>query len=42
MMQMEDIMLKNSLPKIITETLPGPKAKAIIDRRQNAVPNGIR
>lgn len=35
-------MLKNSLPKIITESLPGPKAAAIIERRNEAVPNGIR
>ncbi len=35
-------MLKNSLPKIITDTLPGPNASAIIERRQKAVPNGIR
>ncbi|MFA9377955.1 MAG: aspartate aminotransferase family protein [Lachnotalea sp.] len=35
-------MIKNSLPKIITETLPGPKAATMIERRQNAVPNGIR
>jgi 4-aminobutyrate aminotransferase/(S)-3-amino-2-methylpropionate transaminase len=39
---MEVIMIRDSLPKIITETLPGPKAKAMIERRQNAVPNGIR
>lgn len=35
-------MLKDSLPKIITGTLPGPKAKAIIDRRQEAIPSAIR
>ncbi|OYP05115.1 hypothetical protein CG709_10245, partial [Lachnotalea glycerini] len=35
-------MLKNSLPKIISQTLPGPKAAAIIERRKNAVPNAIR
>lgn len=34
-------MLKNSLPKIITSTLPGPKAQAIIDRRHKAIPNAI-
>lgn len=34
-------MLKNALPKIVT-SLPGPKAKAIIDRRANAVPNAIK
>lgn len=35
-------MLKTSLPKIITSTLPGPKAQAIIDRRSEAVPSAIR
>ncbi|MDF2473683.1 MAG: aminotransferase class-III [Anaerocolumna sp.] len=34
-------MLKEALPKVITN-LPGPKAKAIIDRRNEAVPNAIR
>ena len=35
-------MLRTELPKIVTETLPGPKAQALIDRRANAVPQGIR
>ena len=35
-------MLKDALPKIVTQTLPGPKAKAIIDRRAEAIPNAIR
>ena len=35
-------MLRTDLPEIITETLPGPKAQAIIDRRAQAVPNAIR
>lgn len=35
-------MLKNELPKIITDTLPGPKAKAIIDRRNAAIPGAIK
>lgn len=35
-------MLKNALPKISTEQLPGPKAAAIIERRKNVVPNAIR
>lgn len=35
-------MLKNALPEIVTETLPGPKAKAVIDRREAAVPGAIR
>jgi 4-aminobutyrate aminotransferase / (S)-3-amino-2-methylpropionate transaminase / 5-aminovalerate transaminase len=34
-------MLKDALPKIITP-LPGPKAKAIIDRRTEAVPGAIK
>ena len=33
-------MLREALPKIVTP-LPGPKAKAILDRRAAAVPNGI-
>ncbi len=35
-------MLKNALPKIITETLPGPKAKDVLDRRMKTVTNAIR
>ena len=35
-------MLRTDLPKIITETVPGPKAKEIIKRRENAVPNAIK
>lgn len=35
-------MLRTELPKIVTETLPGPKAQAIIDRRAAAVPTAIR
>ena len=35
-------MLKDELPKIITETLPGPKAQKIIERREHAVPSAIR
>ena len=35
-------MLRTSLPEIKTATLPGPKAKAIIDRRAASVPNAIR
>ncbi len=35
-------MLKNSLPKIKTTRLPGPKAAAIIEKRNQYVPNGIR
>ena len=38
---MEDLkMLREALPKIVTP-LPGPKAKAILDRRAAAVPNAI-
>lgn len=35
-------MLRTDLPQIITETLPGPKAKALIERRAEAVPSAIR
>ena len=35
-------MLRNELPKIITDTLPGPNAQAIIERRSKAVPSAIR
>lgn len=35
-------MLSTDLPEIITSSLPGPKAKAIIDRRENVVPSAIR
>ncbi len=35
-------MLRTDLPEIITKTLPGPKAKAIIERRAAAVPTAIR
>ena len=35
-------MLRTSLPKIITEELPGPKAKEIIERRKEAIPSAIR
>lgn len=35
-------MLKNALPKIVTNSLPGPKAQEIIERRANSVPNAIR
>ena len=35
-------MLKNEFPKIITKTLPGPKAARVIARRAEAVPSAIR
>ncbi|MDF2842981.1 MAG: 4-aminobutyrate aminotransferase [Herbinix sp.] len=35
-------MLRESLPRIITEKLPGPKAAAILERRKEIVPNAIR
>lgn len=35
-------MLRDELPKIITSSLPGPKAQAIIERRNKAVPSAIR
>lgn len=34
-------MLREELPKIVTEELPGPKAKEIIARRKENVPNAI-
>lgn len=34
--------LRESLPKIVTESLPGPKAKEIIERRAKATPAAIR
>lgn len=35
-------MLKDMLPRIITKQIPGPKAKAMIARRENAVPSAIK
>lgn len=35
-------MLREDLPEIITETVPGPKASAVIARREDAVPGAIR
>lgn len=35
-------MLREDLPKIITDTLPGPKASEIIARRADAIPGAIR
>ncbi len=35
-------MLREELPKIVTETVPGPKAAAIIERRKNIVPDAIK
>ncbi|WP_092563700.1 4-aminobutyrate--2-oxoglutarate transaminase [Anaeromicropila populeti] len=35
-------MLKDSLPKIVTEELPGPKAKEVLERRKNVVPDAVR
>lgn len=34
-------MLRTDLPQIITETLPGPKAQEVIDRRKAVIPNAI-
>ena len=34
-------MLRDALPKIITESVPGPKSKDLIDRRHEAVPDAI-
>jgi 4-aminobutyrate aminotransferase/(S)-3-amino-2-methylpropionate transaminase len=35
-------MLRTDLPEIITESLPGPKAQDIINRRTEAIPSAIR
>lgn len=35
-------MLRDELPKIITKSVPGPKAAAIIERRKAATPSAIR
>ena len=35
-------MLRTDLPEIITETLPGPKAQAIIDRREAGILFAVR
>ncbi|BBK77225.1 aspartate aminotransferase family protein [Clostridium butyricum] len=35
-------MLRDELPKIITEILPGPKAKEVIKRREEAIPKAIK
>ncbi|MDD3185270.1 MAG: 4-aminobutyrate--2-oxoglutarate transaminase [Anaerostipes sp.] len=35
-------MLRTDLPEIITESLPGPKAKALIERRESVNPSAIR
>lgn len=35
-------MLRTAMPEIVTNTLPGPKAKELIDRRSQAVPSAIR
>ncbi|MFI3115188.1 MAG: aspartate aminotransferase family protein [Clostridia bacterium] len=34
-------MLKNALPKIITDKVPGKKAQELIDRKVNAVPKAL-
>lgn len=38
---MENIMLRTALPVIVTDTLPGPEAEKIIERRMSAVPSAI-
>ncbi|MDD3744864.1 MAG: 4-aminobutyrate--2-oxoglutarate transaminase [Anaerostipes sp.] len=35
-------MLRTDLPEIITESLPGPKAKVLIERRESVNPSAIR
>ena len=34
-------MLKDDLPKIITDKLPGPKASLVIENRKKYIPNAI-
>ena len=34
-------MLKDELPKIVTQTVPGPKAAAVLARRRQAIPDAI-
>lgn len=34
-------MLKDELPEIVTGTVPGPKAKELLDRRNAAVPKAL-
>lgn len=34
-------MLKDALPKIVTETVPGPKTAELIARRKNSIPDAI-
>ena len=41
-MSKAEIMVRTELPRIITEELPGPKAKKIIERRGKSVPSAIR
>ena len=35
-------MLKDALPKIVTEQVPGPKASAVLARRADTVPSAIK
>lgn len=35
-------MLRDELPKIITQQVPGPKAQAILERREIAIPSAIK
>ena len=37
----DDNMLCDELPKIITDVLPGPNAKEIIEKRRKYIPNAI-
>ena len=34
-------MLREDMPSIVTEMVPGPKAKEILDRRNEAVPQAL-
>lgn len=35
-------MLRNELPKIITQQVPGPKATEILERREKAIPSAVK
>lgn len=36
------MMLRNSLPEIITDVVPGPKAQAVLKKRQENIPDAVK
>ncbi|HOO27477.1 MAG TPA: aminotransferase class III-fold pyridoxal phosphate-dependent enzyme, partial [Lachnospiraceae bacterium] len=34
-------MLRNALPEIVTQTVPGPKSKELLERRREALPKAL-